>query len=548
MKPITTPTGHHDKKQAPVSISEAKADARIDAGLLLAKMEDRILREQDTDRVREMLKKEHLWKRLDVPARLQWSELAQMAGDSDTALAVLEDVNRTSPDGKEGWHRRLDLLSILGRAKELSRALARARKILGEEACRRWTAAENSVEPDADIDAASAPFEQRQKQMAAVERYLSLFAGREDCFARQWADRSAGKSGYVPVRHSLGPSEAEEHFFGRRTYGIYLMQSDGRVRTAVIDADLHKKFREPGRSAEERRIIRKEAAYLVSRIRELSTEADAYPLLEFSGGKGYHFWFFFESPVDPAPVREALNRLVALLKPDLSAFGLEVFPKQDRLGGKGFGNLVKLPLGVHRLTGKRSFFPSCANRSVQAQLDFLAEAEYSNPEQMITRWSAVKNAEVLIHPRWKQWADEYPALYRLQTCCPPLAQVMSMCMEGGNISLREEKILFQTVGFLPDGKRMLHHLLSHGSEYNSHLVDYRISRIRGTPLGCKRIHSLTGFAGDWCRFAKTADYLHPLLHIEGWQNSVPRSEKTENLSAALIRLQEAIGEVERFLR
>jgi hypothetical protein len=33
-------------------------------------------------------------------------------------------------------------------------------------------------------------------------------------------------------------------------------------------------------------------------------------------------------------------------------------------------------------------------------------------------------------------------------------------------------------------------------DYNPHLVDFRLSRLRGTPLGCRRIHSLLSFTGE----------------------------------------------------
>ena len=33
-----------------------------------------------------------------------------------------------------------------------------------------------------------------------------------------------------------------------------------------------------------------------------------------------------------------------------------MFPKQIKVVEGGFGNLVKLPLGVHRKTGQRSYF------------------------------------------------------------------------------------------------------------------------------------------------------------------------------------------------
>jgi hypothetical protein len=33
--------------------------------------------------------------------------------------------------------------------------------------------------------------------------------------------------------------------------------------------------------------------------------------------------------------------------------GVELYPKQDALSGAGYGSLMRVPLGVHRLTGRR---------------------------------------------------------------------------------------------------------------------------------------------------------------------------------------------------
>jgi len=522
-----------------------------DAELLLSKLESRIIEGREADRTLKILHSDRIWRQLDPEARMRWADLAQMAGEPDLALRVLDHVSRTCPENSVAWQRRLELLSILGRSQDFAQTLARARTILGEESCRPWVgfAAQEAGPQEPDIDSAAQPFERRHQRMAALTRFLNLFSGKEDGFARQWADKNDGKNGYVPIRHAMGENDLEEHLAGRKTYGIYLMQADGRVRTALIDADLKKAFRSGKIGSEDREKIRREATYLISRIKELSAEAGAYPLIEFSGGKGYHFWYFFQTPIEASPIRETLNRLVRMLAPDLSTLNLEVFPKQDRLSGKGFGNLVKLPLGIHRLTGKRSVFIECADRSPQAQLAYLAGVKHSDADKMVHQWTSAEKAEVVVHPRWKEWAESFPDLYRLQTCCPPLAQIIAVCMERGSLSMREEKILYQTIGFLLEGRRMLHNLFSKTADYNPHMVDYRLSRLRGTPLGCKKIHTLLGFTGDYCRFSRKGDYLHPLLHTDGWRDEgSPIAEKAENLASALLNLQTAIQQVESFLK
>ena len=536
--------------EAEVTATAGPATAKLDAGLLLSRLEERILKGDDPEKVRALLGKESLWQRLGTGDRLRWAEMAQMAEDTNTARLVLDSLNREHPDCLPAWQQHLELLSILGQGDALAGLLARARPHIGETGYARWLENQAAIRgPDeGDLQAAADPFDRHHFRVAALQRFMDLFAGRRDCFARQWSDRQSGKQGYVPERRPMGPADLEEHLAGRKTYGIYLMQPDGLIRTAVLDADLKRELRGPALDTGARSLIRREAVHLVSRIKELSEAVGAFPLVEFSGSKGYHFWYFFDTPVSCGPVRTALGQLVKQVSPDLTTFGLEVFPKQDQPGGKGFGNLVKLPLGLHRLTGKRSFFSACSDRSVEAQLNFLATVQYSNPGPMIERWVEKASAEVVVHPRWRAWAETYPALYRLQAACAPLAQAMSLCLDGGRLTLREEKILYQTIGFLPEGVKLLHHLLSHLTDYNPHLVDYRHSRLRGTPLGCRKIHTLLGFAGPICRFTSRGDYFHPLLHIDGWQEAAAPSEKVTDLNAALERLQTAILQVERFLK
>jgi hypothetical protein len=292
--------------------------------------------------------------------------------------------------------------------------------------------------------------------------------------------------------------------------------------------------------------VNREATYATSRIKEAAAELGSKPLIEFSGGKGYHFWFFFDSPAPARHARGFLNRIVKPLEKDLTVFGFEVFPKQDTLTGKGFGNLVKLPLGIHRLTGKRSFFIECNDRNPDAQLEFLNKVSKVSSQVFL---NPGPSAEVVSHPRWKEWSTRFPDLALLEERCPPLGQLIAAARSGKALNFREEKVLFQTVGFTDKGKSLIHELLSKTPEYNPHMVDYRLSRLSGKPLGCRKIHSLLGYTGDFCPIEiPPGGYMHPLLHLGQWKDTTKgRSQKVENLAEALENLQVAIENVRRFL-
>ncbi|MDH4138735.1 MAG: hypothetical protein OEW09_18775, partial [Anaerolineae bacterium] len=60
-----------------------------------------------------------------------------------------------------------------------------------------------------------------------------------------------------------------------------------------------------------------------------------------------HLWIFLD-PIAAKPVSKVLRRVVEE--------GVEVFPKQNRISPKGYGSLVRGPLGIHLRTGKRYGF------------------------------------------------------------------------------------------------------------------------------------------------------------------------------------------------
>ncbi len=522
----------------------------LDFTLLLERLEAEILRGEKLSGCLKILGRKDVWVRLHPDKQLQWARLAQMAGDVDTALGVLGYINHQHPKRADAWGERLELLRILDRREELARVIAVAKPHIGREQCAACSGAlpGHQDSADRDLDAAAAPFDRLQHRQSIISRFLDLFSGREDCFARQWANKKEYKQGYVPVRRPMDPEDVEEHLSGRKTYGIYLLRSDATVKTAVIDVDVASKFRTGKLSSEEKRLITRERDYLLSRIPELAQEQGLIPVIEFSGGKGFHFWFLFESPIPAGEAKAYLTYMAGPLATDISSFNLEVFPKQDHLTGKGMGNLVKLPLGVHRLTGKRSRFIACHDRSLDAQLDFLMRIQTVKPDGVKSHQREANRKKVVVHPRHQQWAKEWPELHQLETLCPPLGQMIAACRQGKALTQREEKILLQTVGFLARGKTLLHHLFMTSSDYNSHLVDFKISRLRGTPLGCKRIHSLLGFVGDMCRFEAGEEYAHPLLHLKEWEKGpASKVEKADNLQAALENLKLAMAQVQRFM-
>jgi hypothetical protein len=528
-----------------------------DYTLMVRRLEKALLENPENPKARDLLVKKNVWQKLPPSQALEWGALAQIAGLPDTALDIYAGMTDQEPKNADAWEAFIRLLDILDLRSRLAGAVAMAQKHLPPEQVNAWVSRQTNQQQglqdyENNLEATTDPFARMHARQARLERFMDLFAGRQDVFARQWADKDQEKSGYVPVRRPMDKSDLEDHLKGVKTYGIYLMEQNATVRCGIIDADLVPSLRGKNRKTSDSARIKKEQAYMIARLDESSRAIGLAPLVEISGGKGFHFWYFSDKPVQASMMRKAMAGLADPLKNDLSCFDLEIFPKQDHLTGKGFGNLVKLPLGIHRLSGKRSFFPGCPKSDTDSQLAFLEQVKTAAPGVFTSGPEKAEPQKVVMHPNMETLTQEYPGLFELQRNCPPLGQIIALVREGRGLRVREEKILFQTLGFLPDAKKILHYLFRHDPEYNPHMVNYKLSRLRGTPLGCRRIHSLTGIVRDFCDIAPdSTGYIHPLLLVEVWQKmaekKTPVSKKILNLEQAIDNLKIAISQVERFM-
>ncbi len=539
---------------------KSQVRAAVDYALVLRNLEKRIVENRDTDSILRIVRRPEFWQRLSPEDALRCARLLQAAGDVATALAVLEGLTSRAPDFTDAWRERVALLEVLGKnAVSGGSVEAASHEGLGSRQEEKGETVKSPPWEEGDLPEAKfreedfsqveSPFHEWRRREAALARYMALFQGREDCFARQWVDREKASQGYVPVRRPLEAADVMEHLQGRKTYGIYLLQQDSRVRLGVIDADLNLSLRSSEAIGKKRDLVRREQRYLLSRLTEMGAARHLPCLVEFSGGKGFHFWFFLEEPLPAGQVRRVLQSLAGAIQADLSCFQLEVFPKQDRLEGKGLGNLVKLPLGIHRLTGRPSYFLHTRDRSLDGQLAVLDKARRIPVRIFEDQDTGGGKAPVVVHPRREKWAADYPELAVLEERCAALGQILVECRHHRTLTVRAEKILLGTVGHLPRAKILLHHVFQALPEYNPHYVDYQLSRLRGTPLGCRKIHRLLGMDRSFCDFGPNVAYGHPLRHWPEWSEpeTAVKAERVENLREALDVLKEALRIVERFL-
>ena len=193
-----------------------------------------------------------------------------------------------------------------------------------------------------------------QKHQDNINTFRFLFKGREDVFAVRW--EKGNKSGYMPAvffnpyrfrAHKMNggtfqnftektylkltDEQIQKHLDGFHQVGIYPLLQDNTTWFLAADFD--------------KANWQKEAVTFLNACKE--KEVPAY--LERSGsGNGGHVWIFFDKPY---PAIRSRKIFISILEQsgvfsmfDKSSSFDRLFPNQDFLSGKGFGNLIALPL------------------------------------------------------------------------------------------------------------------------------------------------------------------------------------------------------------
>jgi len=199
-----------------------------------------------------------------------------------------------------------------------------------------------------------------------VDIFKFLFKGREDVFAVRW--EKGNKSGYIPAYFydpyrlrvhkmnggtfqnfseksylQLTDEQIQKHLNGFHQIGVYPLLQDNTSWFLVADFD--------------KANWQDEAITFLNGCKE--KQIPAY-LERSRSGNGGHVWVFFDEPYLAIKSRKIF---ISILE-DSGAFSMfdksssfdRLFPNQDFLSGKGFGNLIALPLFKPNLEKGNSCF------------------------------------------------------------------------------------------------------------------------------------------------------------------------------------------------
>jgi TOTE conflict system, Archaeo-Eukaryotic Primase domain len=192
-----------------------------------------------------------------------------------------------------------------------------------------------------------------------ARQYFALFVNRLAYTLQSHKPAPNGKHYYYRPKDGrrLSLETIREHLNGRVTIGAYALNPQTQSsKWVAIDADYENALEDLLKLQWELRQDGVEAALEKSR-------------------RGAHLWIFADKPLLARDCRVYIYNLALRLKVPVKggaglAEGIEIFPRQDQLESGTFGNAIRGPLGVHRVTGKRYWFYG-ADYDIEAQLTYL---------------------------------------------------------------------------------------------------------------------------------------------------------------------------------
>jgi hypothetical protein len=234
-----------------------------------------------------------------------------------------------------------------------------------------------------------ASLEEYERQIAGL--LGKLFVQRRDAKAEQnkingvWhrCVRDRRSQADVPIKMP----DVISHIRGERSFGHYLLDHDGMCRIFALDIDLRKTPHAyplvdptngettlheyiPREAWQDRAHPSRTWTKLSLRVlgehfaRIIMGDLGLPCLVSYSGSKGLHVYAFFDEPVPASDAREGAVIVLeqsSLFRPKKGKsfyeavnqdpvegypqLEVEAYPKQEKIGSDGYGNLMRLPLG-----------------------------------------------------------------------------------------------------------------------------------------------------------------------------------------------------------
>lgn len=505
-----------------------------------------------------------------VPVLKRLAVIYQDRGEVDRAIRAWQEVIPLAPDDEEPIYE-LGLLFEQNQEWEAARnlyqdAFERTKNPKFQKFIRELQF-QAKIQRDEGGEGKSPEEELLSPTEAQLIHFTTLYSGREAVYARQWISPT-GNAGYTPIHEPLTILVAKNHILGHHTIGVYQLRLDNTVNFIAFDIDIAKAALARGitdRKIWERQV--QSAHKLACQLLDIAASFELPFYLEDSGFKGRHLWLFLERPIPAKVAKRFAEGLASQLPPPPAGVHLEIFPKQAYVANEGLGNLIKLPLGIHRKTGRRGVFLSADGSHIENQLAYLDKIEKVKKEKIYeaiqrlygasangaaekpsvaatpSNRTAPAEEAIVLHPLEEYKPGQDMQLQFLLSSCEVLSLLARKIFEEKELTNEERNVLTYVLGHLDRGPEAVNFFLSQTINANPSM--FLKSRFQGNPMSCPKIRSkipqITSKANCNCQFDPRLNmYPTPLLHLQALKAPGALTADPAKLSA--IKLQQIVKE------
>jgi group II intron reverse transcriptase/maturase len=491
---------------------------------------------EDADFIKEV---EALRRQVGPPEVLKEGEASPEAKPEAQAAAStvhekisrLRQLLRSQPDFAEGYRELAESYAATGQYGLAKQAFEQAMALQPEI---------SDVERETHRLASTYAVEDEAVRLSdeQVALFLKLFSGREGVYARQWVD-SEGRRGFAPVVGNLTADVLRGHFDGGETLGVYPIRKDNTVQFVVIDIDIDKKILiesggDPTSLAALEQLTQKDACRLASLCEKWGIPV----YIEDSGYKGRHCWVFFSEPVQAEVARRLAKNIMEVAGAPAGGLHREVFPNQDRVKEGRLGNLIKLPLGIHKKTGRRCRFLDASGQPYSDQLAVVETIQTLsvNKAARLAVGGGAEGPEPAI-PQ-SDLLPPTPEIAALLEGCAIIRHLVDKAEDTRYLNHWERLSLLCTLGHLGDpGKAYLHRVIAKTVNYDFDVTEKYIRKMKPSPISCARIremfHDLPETVRCSCDFVlPPRGYPSPVLYAMGVKRKSAGSKQRIQVATA----------------
>ena len=348
--------------------------------------------------------------------------------------------------------------------------------------------------------------------------FKEYYMTNKHCYAEQLPPNENGKARWNKVEGDKADFEDAlvNHLDGEKTIGAYTIILNGDhsdcCKNCTFDFDIsitdRKEMDALGGDKDE--AFQQALIKLENKVREflvflnsIGVKKDMY-LVSFSGYKGYHVDVFFESPIPTRRVYDFANALKQAAKLPAK---LEVFPKQPTASASGsYGSLVKLPLGIHKMTNKRAKFIDLFDSDVNSlgtPFDFLRKTKRLTIDDINDIMSSVAESQLSqgdyssnqIELKDLSQPPTNASFTKMINSCAALKKLCQKAEKEKHL-LHEERMALLTllIHFGDSGVAKLHEIISHCTDYSKEETGKMIRHARERkvykPISCGKMQDM----------------------------------------------------------